>query len=268
MVTLSIKRVLREINQNKMIAIELAKQNFKNKYLGSYLGVIWAFIQPAIMIAIYWFIFQVGFKSLPVDDYPFLLWFMAGVIPWFYFTEALSSATNSIVDNSHLVKKVVFPVYILPFITVISSLFVHLFFLMVLLGLFILFGYQIDLYYLQIPFYLMAMILLVISISYITSSLVIFMKDVGQLIAMLLQFGFWLTPIIWHINMLPTKYEFWIKLNPVYYIVEGYRDTFIYKIWFWEKPFLTTTFFLTLILLGTIGGFLFKKLKPHFSDVI
>lgn len=268
MITSGIKNIYREINQNKKIAFELAKQNFKNKYLGSYLGVIWAFIQPTVMIAIYWFIFQVGFRTLPVDDYPFLLWFMAGIIPWFYFSEALSSATNSIIDNSHLVKKVVFPVYTLPFMSIISALFVHIFFLFVLIILFILFGFGIDIYYIQIPFYLLAMILLITALAYITSSIIVFFKDIGQIIAMILQFGFWLTPILWHIDMLPTKYELWIKLNPIYYIVEGYRDIFIYKMWFWEKPFLSLSYFSTVFVLLLIGIFIFKKLKPHFSDVI
>lgn len=263
-----IRNIINEINNNKVLAFALAKQNFKSKYLGSYLGVFWAFIQPTVMISIYWFIFQVGFKSLPVDNFPFLLWFMAGIIPWFYFSEAISSATNAIVDNSHLVKKVVFPIYLLPIVPVISALFVHIFFIVILIIMFIMFGYTIDMYYIQIPYYLLALILLVTSLSYITSSLIIFLKDIGQIIAMILQFGFWMTPILWHVDMLPQKFEKLIKLNPMYYIVEGYRDIFIYKVWFWEKPYLTLYFFVSIGILILLGIFIYKRLKPHFADVI
>ncbi|WP_286925028.1 MULTISPECIES: ABC transporter permease [Lysinibacillus] len=260
--------VIKNVNNNRNIIFSLAKQNFKNRYLGSQLGILWAFIQPTIMIGIYWFVFEVGFKSLPVNDYPFLLWFIAGIIPWFYFSEAVSSATTSIIENTHLVKKIVFPVFVLPVISICSSLFVHLFFIIVALCLFLGLGYGADLYYLQIIYYLTFMLIMVSALAYITSALMIFLKDTGQIVAMMLQFGFWLTPIIWTIEMLPQKYEIFIKLNPMFYIVDGYRDSFINKVWFWEKPYLTFYNFIILILLIVIGVWVFKRLKPHFADLL
>ncbi|WP_225340691.1 ABC transporter permease [Lysinibacillus capsici] len=260
--------IFKNVNNNKNIIFSLAKQNFKNRYLGSQLGILWAFIQPTIMIGIYWFVFEVGFKSLPVNDYPFLLWFIAGIIPWFYFSEAVSSATTCIIENTHLVKKIVFPIFILPVISICSSLFVHLFFIIVTLFLFLGLGYGADLYYLQITYYLVFMLVMVSALAYITSALMIFLKDTGQIVAMILQFGFWLTPIIWTIDMLPQKYEVFIKLNPMFYIVDGYRDSFINKVWFWEKPFLTFYNLVILILLIFIGAWIFKRLKPHFADLL
>lgn len=264
----SISHLISRNNRNRSIVFNLAKQSFKSKYLGSYLGILWAFIHPAIMICIFWFVFEVGFKSVPVDNYPFLLWFMAGIIPWFYFSEAIPSSTNSIVDNAYLVKKVVFPIHVLPIISVVSSLFVHLFFISVLVLLFIKYGYSIDIYVIQIIFYLIMMILLMISLSYFTSTIIVFFKDLGQIVAMCIQLGFWLTPIFWTLDMLPEKFHFFVKLNPMYYIVEGYRDALIYKVWFWEKPLLTTYFSVFLLVSLLIGSFLFKRLKPHFADVI
>ena len=94
---------LKAIFQNRRLLVELTKNDFKQKYVGNILGIFWAFIQPTAMIAIFWFVFQVGFKSQPVDDFPFILWLVAGMFPWFYFAEGLSTGTNSF-----LVKKVVF----------------------------------------------------------------------------------------------------------------------------------------------------------------
>ena len=123
-------RFLRDIFKSKRLLIDLAKNDFKSRYLGNYLGILWAFVQPTVMIIIFWFVFQVGFKSMPVDNFPFILWLMAGMVPWFFFAESLQSATNSILSNSFLVKKVVFRVSLLPIIQIISALAIHIFFIL------------------------------------------------------------------------------------------------------------------------------------------
>jgi lipopolysaccharide transport system permease protein/teichoic acid transport system permease protein len=206
--------------------------DFRQRYLGSYLGILWAFIQPTITVLIFWFVFQVGFKSQPVNDVPFILWLIAGMFPWFFFNDALSNATNAVMENSYLVKKIVFKVSFLPIIKILSALIVHLFFVFFMYGLFMVYGYVFDLHWLQVFYYLGAMIVLILGISYITSSVVVFFRDMGQLVAMLLQFGFWMTPIFWSIGMVPAKFQWLIKLNPLYYIVEGYRASMIHHVWF------------------------------------
>jgi len=193
---------------------------------------------------------------------------VAGMFPWFFFAEALSNATNAILENAYLVKKVVFKVAFLPIIKIISALLVHIFFIGVLYILFLLYGYSFSLYWLQIFYYLFATIVLVLGISYFTSSVVIFFRDMGQLVAMLLQFGFWMTPIFWSINIIPEKYQWLLKLNPLFYIVEGYRDSMIHEVWFWEKPLLTLYFWTVAIGMLWIGFSTFKRLKPHFADVL
>ena len=102
---------------------------FKTKYAGSYLGIIWAFVQPVVTILLYWFVFQVGFRSRPLGDYPFVLWLTAGLVPWFFFSDAWNGATNSMLEYSFLVKKVVFDIGILPVIKIFSAFFVNIFFL-------------------------------------------------------------------------------------------------------------------------------------------
>ena len=82
-------RFLKDIFKSKRLLIDLAKNDFKSRYMGNYLGILWAFVQPTAMIIIFWFVFQVGFKSMPVDNFPFILWLMAGMIPWFFFAESL-----------------------------------------------------------------------------------------------------------------------------------------------------------------------------------
>ena len=259
---------LKAIWKNKRLLLELTKNDFKQKYVGNLLGIFWAFIQPTAMIAIFWFVFQVGFKSKPVDNFPFILWLVSGMFPWFYFAEGLSTGTNSIISNSFLVKKIVFRVSLLPLIPLLSALAIHIFFIFFMFGMFIYYGYSPDIYWLQIFYYMFALSILLIGLSWITSSVIVFFKDIGQLVNIIIQFGFWLTPVFWNISMVPEKYHWIIKLNPLVYIIEGYRNSMIYKKWFWEDSTMTLYYWTITGIIFFIGGMIFKKLRPHFSDVL
>ncbi|MCD1259535.1 ABC transporter permease [Paenibacillus athensensis] len=252
----------------RRLIFDLARKDFRSKYAGNYFGIVWAFLQPTISILIFWFIFQVGFKSTPIDNFPFILWLCGAMIPWFFFSDGLQTATYSISENSYLVKKVVFRVSMLPLIKIISAFFVHLFFIVFLIAMFALYGYYPDVYDFQLIYYLFALFVLLMSLSWITSTLVIFLKDVGQIVAMLIQFGFWLTPIFYSLETVPQKFHFLYTFNPVYYITKGYRDSLIYHRWFWQDMQQTCVFWLITAVLMLIGIVLFKKLKPHFADVI
>jgi lipopolysaccharide transport system permease protein/teichoic acid transport system permease protein len=258
-----------DLVKNRNLIFELAKRDFKTRYLGSYLGIIWAFAQPMVTICVFWFVFEMGFKSGPVNEYPYILWLLSGMIPWFFVSESIARASNAIIENSYLVKKVVFRVDILPLVKILSALFIHLFFIMVMFSMFLLYGFPINIYSIQVFYYLWATIFLVLSVSWITSALTVFIKDVGHIIGVILQFAFWATPIFWNIKMLPPKYQTILKLNPLFYIVDGYRNALIEHKWFWvSQPTLTLYFWIFSIFMFTIGIFIFRKLKPHFADVL
>ena len=246
----------------------LSKNDFRNKYASSYLGIVWGFINPLVTIAVYWFVFQVGFRSGDVGDVPYVLWFVTGIIPWFFFSDALPSTSNVFLEYSYLVKKVVFKIEILPTVKIISSLFVHLFFVLFIYVLTSIYGYYPDTYTLQFIYYSFAMIVLVYSLSLLTSSIILFFRDLGQIIGIVVSVGFWATPIGWQITMLPGIAQRLFKLNPMYYIVTGYRDAFVDKIYFWQRPYETLYFWVLCFVILCIGSKMFKKLKPHFSDVL
>ena len=261
-------RFLRDIYQNRRLLKDLVKNDFKSRYLNNYLGILWAFIQPTISVLIFWFVFQVGFKAAPVQDVPFILWLVAGMIPWFFLSEALSSATNAILDNSFLVKKIVFRVSLLPIVKITSAVIVHLFFMVFMMSMYIIYGYEPNLYWLQMLYYLFSAIILLLGISWITSSVVIFFRDLGQLVSMSIQFGFWLTPIFWSLTMVPQEYRWLFELNPAHYITQGYRDALINHVWFWEKPLEALQYWSITLVVFTLGAIIFRKLRPHFADVL
>jgi ABC-type polysaccharide/polyol phosphate export permease len=255
---------------NRRVIISLAKQDMKQKYASNFFGVIWTFVSPLITIGIIWFVFEVGFKTKLADNsVPFILWLMAGMIPWQFLVEAISQGTSSIIDKPYLVKKIVFRVSTLPLIKILVSLIIHLFFLLLILIMYIL-VYKQTFYwtYLQLPYYLGCIIFFAIGFSLVTSSIVVFFRDLSQIISITIQFGFWLTPIFWSKNMISDKYLLILKLNPAYYIIEGFRDSLIYNVWFWEHPVLSLYFWSFTITLTLFGALVFKRLRPHFADVL
>jgi len=245
---------------------DLTLKDFKKKYIGSYLGILWAFVTPIVTVGVFWFVFEVGFKSAPVDNFPFILWLVTGMIGWFFVTDALNNGTNAIIENDYLVKKVVFKIELLPIVKILAALIIHIAFIALVICIFLFYGYSLDLYALQLIYYCFALCLLATGIVFLTSALVIYLKDVGQLVSVILQFGFWLTPIFWALEQIPEEFRFYLKMNPFYYIVNGYREALIYKVWFWEHPYLTLYFWGITIFMLIVGTFIFKRLRPHFAD--
>ena len=259
---------LTSLLQMRTLLFDLAMRDFKSRYLGSSLGLLWAFIHPTCTILIMWFVFEQGFRSQPVEKVPFILWMMTGLIPWFYFSECWGSATNVIIEHAYLVRKVRFRVGILPLVKIISALIIHLFFVGLTMLMFTLYGYRPTWCYLQVIYYTFACSVLLLGLSWLTSSLVVFLRDLGQIVAMCLQFGFWLTPIFWSVNMLPPRYLWVAQINPMYYIVRGYRDTFITGTPFWEHGSQTIYFWCLTSAILLIGAQVFRRLRPHFADVV
>ena len=263
--------IFRELWKNKDLVWKLGKNDFKTKYAGSYFGILWAFVQPMVTILIYIFIFQFGFRVMDTPNgYPYALWLIAGIIPWFFFSEGVINATNCLLEYSYLVKKVVFKISVLPIVKMISALFVHAFFVAFSLVLCSLYGYTPSLATLQIFYYSLCTFMFTLGLVYATSAIVVFFRDLTQIISIFLQVGIWLTPIMWDVNML-ANYPWLIKLfklNPMYYIVTGYRDSMLGHVWFWNHWGWTVYFWIVTVVLFALGSWIFKRLKPHFADVL
>lgn len=252
---------------------DLAKSDFRKRFVGSYFGMVWMLIQPLVTIAIYAFIFgPYGFKSAPpVPNVSYTAWLIPGIVPWFFFSEVMNMVTGILQEYSYLVKKVVFPIELLPVIKLISCGFVHLFFILVML-LFYLFGGNLPrASWVQILYYSFSASMLALGISYFTSAVNVFFKDMQQLVGIVLQFGIWLCPIMYDEGLF-TNGRPWLsvlfKLNPFYYVVAGYRDSMITGAPFWMRPTLGIYFWAVTVVLFVFGLRFFKKLRPHFSDVL
>lgn len=259
-----------ELYQNRKLILKLAKNDFKTKYAGSYLGIFWAFVQPIVTVLVYWFVFQIGLRSGDVGKVPFVLWLVAGLIPWFFFSDSLNSGTNAMIEYNYLVKKVVFKISILPIVKIISAFFVHAFFIAFTVILYACYGYTPDLYTLQVFYYTFCIFVFTLGLVYATCAIVAFFRDLTQIINIILQVGVWMTPIMWNFNQinLPPVLQTVFKLNPLYYIVFGYREALIDKVWFWDNLDMTIYFWALTACIFGVGTLIFKRLKVHFADIL
>ncbi len=265
-----IREVLTELYSSRRLIYELARDDFKLRFAGSRLGAVWGFIQPLVTIFLYWFVFQVGFRSTDASGrIPYILWLTAGMIPWFFFQEAWSGTSNYLYEYSFLVKKVVFKIEILPFVKLLSALFVHLFFVALVLLMMALYEYKAEIYVLQLAYYLFSELILIYALSLIVSSLSVFIKDVLQVMGVMIQIFFWMVPIVWSPDNLQGTFILKIlRLNPVNYFIEGYRDALLNHVWFWEKPFYAVYYWAAVCVLLGMGIWVYRKLKRYFADLL
>lgn len=206
------------------------KREFQLKYHNSMLGVAWTVIQPLSMIIVYTVIFsQIMHAKLPgiANTFGYSIYLCAGVITWSFFTEIVSRSQTVFVDNANLLKKLNFPRLCLPVTLALSALMNFA----IIFSLFILFllisnsfpGWVILL---MLPV-LIVQILFAVGLGMTIGILNVFFRDIGQLFSMVLQFWFWLTPIIYPANILPASVQPWLQLNPMYSIITAYQDILV-----------------------------------------
>ena len=258
-----------ELFQNRHLIWKLAKNDFKKRYAGSYMGAVWAMVQPVVTVGMYYIVFEVIMPGASrTDEAPFVLFLTAGLVPWFFFAEAWNNGTNALREYDYLVKKVVFKISILPIIKVIAATFIHAFFVLVLLVVAAIYGYYPSIYTLQIFYYSACLFIFVLALSYMTCAIVVFFKDLSQIINIILQIGIWATPILWDMNTISGKWVVILKLNPLVYIVNGYRSAIYGHEWFFQDFFSTMYFWIVTVVLFGLGALVFKRLKVHFADVL
>lgn len=264
-----IHRIVSLIKENRKIYCELIINDFRSRYTGSFLGMLWGFIQPVVTILIYWLVFQYGLRSGErPDGIPYVLYMIPGAVPWFFFSEAWGGITTSFLDYSYLVKKLNFEVRLLPFVKLGSALIVHIVFLAFTTVVLNFSGYYASWYYLQIVYYMFATAVFTVLIGMIAASLAVYIRDVIQVVGIIIQIGFWATPICWGGDTGPAFWETVLKLNPMYYCVEGYRKSLIYRQGFWEEPLYALYFWAAVGVLSVLAAYMYGKLRPNFADVM
>ena len=262
--------IIKEHIQYKHQILKLAKADLAKTYRGAALGWSWAIIKPTVTIFVYWFAFAIGLRmSKNVGDFPFFLWLIAGVVPWFYMSDMITGGADAIRRYSYLVTKMKFPISTIPTFVNISKFIVHIILLLITIGIFMLFGFKPDIYLLQLPFYMFIMFLFFNLWGLFASLLAAISKDFLNLVKAFVTAVFWLSGIIWDADTVTIPWlKRFLNLNPVTFIVNGYRNCLINKIWFWEQPKRIgyVVIFTTIMLVSALWAY--RKLRKEIPDVL
>lgn len=268
-------KINKEIWQYRETIFAIAKKEFKNEYTNSALGIVWSLIKPFVMIVAYWFAFTYGLRSGAQEingiQVPFVAWLIPGVFAWSFLSDTLIIGAMSIRGSAHLVKKVVFPISTLPAIKVQAQLLNHFIFLAISFVLLLILRINFTIYSVQILYYLFAAIMLSLAISRLTAALVVMSIDILHFIQTSMQLLFWFTPVIWPVSKLAGKSPVLVnlfKLNPFFYIVEGYRTSLFGNTWFWQQPVYMAYFWILTGLIFLFGSYYYEKNRPEFADVL
>ena len=244
---------------------ELLKTNIKKdvggKYKNSFLGVIWSFISPLLQIAVYALVFQVILKS-DIENYTVYL--CCGLIPWQYFSSVVLRGAASIIDNGSIIKKVYFPREILPISVVTSEGVNFLISTVIILGFVIFGGIGLSINILWYFVILAIQYIVSIGVAFIVSSLSVYFRDLLHLLGIIIQLLFYATPIVYANSAVPAELQWLIKINPMAYLIEGYRNIFYNKM---PPDIKSLLIALAMgIVLCVIGYFVFKKLEKRFAE--
>jgi ABC-type polysaccharide/polyol phosphate export permease len=241
------------------------KKEVRSKYKNSFLGVVWSFLNPLLQIMVYAIIFSLILKNKQEHYAVFLC---AGIIPWTFFSVAINKSAFTIIENGNIIKKVYFPREIIPISVVVAEAINFLISTIIILGFVIIGGIGITKYLLFYPIILIAQYLVIISISFVVSSVCTYFRDLQHFIGIILQLLFYATPIVYSQESIPFEYQWILKLNPMTYIVNGYRSSVYGQEWFFEHFYSSTYFWIFVVVVFCIGSLIFKRSKTHFADVL
>lgn len=248
----------------------LARLELKKEYGGAALGKGWAVIRPITFISVYWFAVEIGLRgsrSMP-GDLPYLVWLIPGIFAWFFVTAVLNTGGKSVRAHAHLVTRMVFPVETIPVFTVLSLFLVHLALMAGVVCIYFVLGYAQDFFVLQLLYYLFASFAFGCVAATFVSALTTISKDVVYLMKSIVQMLFWLSPNLWPLSNLHGTLRTAVMLNPVAYLVEGYRGALVYDSSFGDHWLYHLYFWGFMAVFSLITAQIWTRLRPEFPDVL
>lgn len=260
---------IKSVIKNRKLIIGLGKNDFKNRFASTSLGSIWGFLQPFVFMMMYVVVFQFIFKTTGEGNSPYVVWFLPGMAMWMCLNDNIMGASGSIRSYAYLVKKVVFPVDVIPMISIIGNSVVSIFLFLIATIVCMIFGYIPNV--LKLIYVLIAAYSFIIALTRFTSAITTLVPDFSNLLSIAMQLFFWATPVVWGLTMIAehTTILRILKCMPFTYLVTAFREVFmgggiitsghgIYTLIFWVIT----------IIMFIWGNHIFKKNKKDFADVL
>jgi ABC-type polysaccharide/polyol phosphate export permease len=260
---------LQKIYTQRSLIRNFVARDLRARYIGSFMGLFWSVIHPVVLLVSYTFVFSVilGIRLQPdagTRSYPLFLF--CSILPWLFFSDTLQRSSTIIIDNANLVTKTLFPSEILPLAVLLSAFVNHLTGFAILLCIIFFTIGKVSVFILLIPVYFLLLMLFTLGIAWFVSSLNVFVRDVSQILSVVLTFWFWFTPIMYSMDRFPRKLLFLVRYNPMAHVVTGYRDCLLRR----RMPDLNIMAVLALaaVVVFAAGGLFFRKTKREFVDIL
>lgn len=222
----SLKYVLLQHKDNLYRIFSIIKYERLAKNRESKLGVLWDILSPIIQIGTYWFVFGLGIRGgKPVGDTPYIMWMLGGLIPWFFLSACIKKGTNSILSKVSVLEKMNFPTSILITTSVLNEMISHLIMIGITYVIFFIQGYKPNISNINLVYYLFCATAFSISFGLVFSVLTMLARDIKNIVTSSMRMLFYITPVLWTTDKLPVFIQGIMKLNPLSYIIEGYRTS-------------------------------------------
>lgn len=263
------RNFLQKMVERRALIANLVARDFKQRYVGSSMGWLWAAVHPAVLLASYTFVFSIVLKvrlGPEAGTGSFALYVFAGILPWLLFQETVQRSATSIVDYSNLITKSLFPSEVLPISIFCANLLHHLIGVVVLLAIALAVVNKVTVAVALVPLYLFLLALFTLGVSWLVAGLQVFLRDTTQVLAIVLTFWFWVTPIFFSVDRLPERVRFLAKINPLAHVVEAYRRAILAG----QAPSFADLALLAALSGATFvaGGLFFRHTKRGFGDVL
>lgn len=253
--------VFKELYKYRELLNSNTKKEVRGKYKHSFLGVLWSFLNPLLQIMVYAIVFPLILRN---EQPHYVVFLCCGIIPWNFFATSINRAASTMLENGNIIKKVYFPREILPISIVTSEAINFLISTLIILAFVLFDGIALTPYILFYPLILVVQYLLILAISFIVSSITVYIRDLQHLISVALQLFFYATPIVYAANTIPEKFAWVLNINPMTYVINGYRDIFLNQ----TAPNVKVLMILLVVLVVAcaIGYMIFHKLQKGFAE--
>lgn len=260
--------IIHEILSHFVMMYRIARYDYKLANKDTYLGKIWSILTPLLQIGTYWLVFGVGIRSgRDIDGHPFLLWMLCGLVPWFFVSHCITKGATSIYSKASTITEMKYPIATVPIGAVIVGLIEQVVVLFIFFFILLLHGYYPTVYYLNLLYYVVYNCIFLSALSLITSVLTMLARDFEKMLSSMVRLLFYLTPILWSMHGMPEIYQDILKFNPILYVVNGFRDSILYEINFWERPLHMAFFWALNLVLLVWGCDLQYKYRKKFKDL-
>ena len=263
------RHFLRNLVERRTLVWQLVRRDFEQRYVGSAAGWLWGAVHPLVLLLTYTFVFQFCIQvKLPEGEVTnnYTLYLFCGFLPWLLFQDTILRATGSLLENSNLITRTVFPAEVVAVSIFLSSLIHHMIAVAIVVVVTALWLNVVSPMILLLPVYMFFIGLLAVGVGWIVSSLHVYLRDTAQAVTVAMNLWFWITPIMIAESQIPKKLHFLVALNPMSRVVRAYRDRLLSTRW----PSLHELAVLAAFSVGVfvIGGLFFRHLKRGFADVL